>query len=577
MTLSNIVPVELIKTIGIIEKYNTFNPSDITFNTFEKGMCLIDKNYIYKRVAETITAQQFDANKDYDLYDIVIRNNRLEYISKLIGTTLKQPEEYSVLDEDYKSSNWKSRYLKLGKIEYMGFERGSFASVKYTNTKPMVVKFIKDGNIGYLYAFEILNNKIKYYIKKFKINTNPTFEDEPEGIDAGVGIPFYKDFLTMHNGIPSYAKDAYYFSMFMGAIKYYTINYTDLLPIKQMLGPGAIFTTFNFSKFYVVNKLERDGKYSYFDSVLLEQYVGELDLVDEIHTNTVETKATTTNDPYIFIPNFIIKRGEYLYIRTNLNINRETKEIPNIQTKPLLSLEYPNWGWSKQYPIQAFSPFDIKRYTKTIQNRTIKFIIKAKDAFDTIALSALKASGVEIKIANNEYSIIPSCVYKQYEKTYITDDTVIYYFDKQYNKDTTVEITIQPLNSTVEVGFIALGCKKISGITLTDIAINPKDFSFYEQDEFGNITYKERAKIRRVDYKVEIKTEDFDYTQKLLTDFMGKIIIIDANDNLNNIGNKLNSINMIGRFREPKLRTIQRQGGELEKYAAYNFTAEEII
>ena len=577
MTISTVSATTLVSAEGIVEKYSNFSPNNQ--RTFSKDLRLLDEDSVYQRHADSIYIEDFDSSKtDYKINDVVWRNNKLEYVSATTGQIAKQPEEYSAEDTDLNSTKWQNRYL-----EFSGFFASGQSLVKIVE---------KSSNEIYVYT---INISTKYFsVTKWSdpsltgsysagdcADCSDGFRCITEWTNASTGKHEYSFLSKMCLRNPndgscstnishsSFAKDKNGNKLEVDSITVGTVMYIGGIPVK------------------IGNKISGQAhKYKYYryKETPLE---GTFNLLFNASLRTTEEEAITSTDPYMWLPKTVIKRGAKFYIRTNVDAPQETKEITEVHTEPLLYINQIDWGWTFVEPSQKLAPLDTKAYTKLVQSNKVKYTLKANDYFDMLAVAKIYASKVVVKINGKTTTFHPNCTSVKNGKEYKESITDFYYLGTRYPKGTEVEVTFYPLNGVLELGLGVLGDSIDLGLTLRKFEVNPKNFGKYEQDEFGNVLYVDRAKLRRVTYYVDVASitednlltnADLDFVSARLTENMGKIVIIDGNDNITNGSfdneNMYRTVAMIGRFRDPKLNKV-----DVDNYikANYTFTAEEIV
>lgn len=565
MTLSRIVAVDVISATGIKEKYNTFNPK--ADRSFSKGLRLIDGESVYERIGDDLYVKDFDKNKtDYSINDVVWKNNRLEYI-KDINTDEEvalQPEEYENIDTDLNSDNWRYRYLKLGTL----------GPNPFSNSEKEVIKLAEAGEYKYIYWLKKdSNNNVTFTLKKIYTGSITWHTDyDPSNCKTDCLVE------TKDHSLYAYLE-------VQKDLSGRCITGTTTIRDKAILSNYEYLTEY-CDLIKAQNKITEDNNNNYYEYISYDNkddyYVNDITVYYSSSLNKTEEKANVADeDGYVWIPNCIIIRGNDVYIRTSVDAEQQTKIPTEITTEPLYHINQISWGWTYVEPTQKIAPFDTKAYTKLKQINSVTYTLRANSEFDVLATAKLYCSKIKIKIEQDVYEFTPKCEVIKDDKRYSKELTAIYYLNKLYPANTNITVTFKPLHGKLVVGLALLGNKIPLGFTLTQFSNNPKDFSFYEQDEFGNVNYIERAKLNRVDYSAEIDTIDLDFTSMILKQQAGKITIVDGSDNIENKDidslNYFETATMIGRFRDPRLSTISLEDGAIAKIAKYNFTAEEIV
>jgi len=575
MILSTITACSLVDTDGVIEKYDVFDPSEQ--RTFNRGLRLLDEDSVYERHGDSIYVKDFDTNKeDYNLNDVVWKDDLLQYISNVTGTVAKQPEEYTN-DTDLNSTNWENRYLKMS----------TFTSGKHRKQ----INKISDDLI-YVYDINIDENEFKVAKWNNPVETGSfTSSSDCSDCDDGYKALDIAKIIATKKYVYNIKEKICMYNPRTGdcnTTNIYSSRATDIngveLQTDEILPVGTII--YIDGKPIKVGHQINGSYYKYYRYDLASIQTSNFKSLNNSSLEATEEKAIVRDDPLLWTAKTIIYRGDAIYVRTNVSARQETKEVTDVQTEPLTHINQINWGWTYVEPSQKIAPLDTKAYTILEQNSIVKYTIKAKDNFDMVAVSKLYASKVEVRINGQLDTFNPKCIAIKNGREFKRSVTSFYYFNTVYPKNTEIEITFYPLNGIVRLGIGVLGYKIPLGLTIKRFKIPPKDFGFYEQDDFGNVNYIEKAKLKRVTYYVDIaeiedgviKDGDLDFTIETLTENMGRIIVIDANDNIDNLEfdnkNRYKSISMIGRFRAPE---IDVKDNKDDITANYTFTAEEIV
>lgn len=118
------------------------------------------------------------------------------------------------------------------------------------------------------------------------------------------------------------------------------------------------------------------------------------------------------------------------------------------------------------------------------------------------------------------------------------------------------------------------------GFTNTLFENGYKDFSPKEQDQWGNIVYKNGVRVFTHKGTVDMPTKEYDRINRAFMYVGGQEMIINSSDSINNTPpNSLTifqSTMMIGRFKEFSQKT-KNIGDIMDTTATYSFAIEESV
>ncbi len=228
-------------------------------------------------------------------------------------------------------------------------------------------------------------------------------------------------------------------------------------------------------------------------------------------------------------------------MRTDQNnvIEYKTLASPTFQTINSL-VDADGWGWSYNRPTAGYSPFDGINYTyyEGAAGAGVSFEFRADKPFDTLALSGLIASEVEITftpdVIDAGHPVIPMII--NYPETHRDVDrrleayqttSIIY---APYDVVGKVLITLKNPNQNVRLGTAMLGLSVDAGFTNLVFKNSFQDLSPYSKDKFGNIVYIPGVKINTHEGTVDVPIDDYDMQVRLKVSLGGQVLIINGSD-----------------------------------------------
>jgi hypothetical protein len=281
-------------------------------------------------------------------------------------------------------------------------------------------------------------------------------------------------------------------------------------------------------------------------------------------------------DAAYLLRTFIIRSGK-LYARTNQDAAQE------LTTSTLPVLEEVHYlrdflrGWTYVSPIEKLKPFDGKNYTKISKSGPISFKVKAGEKFDTIALTGVVARKISIGGIVTDYR--PDGSRDPGGRLPDVGTTVILYSGSDKPAGTEIDITIE--GGHVELGGIYFGLSIDAGFTNLSFTNRYHDYSPYEKDQWGNITYIEGAKINTYNGTVDVPIRRYDQMNRLMVSLGKSKIILNGSDTKDNqpIRNQNDifaSTMVVGRMIDFELRT-KLDNKRIGEMATYSFKIEEEV
>ena len=297
----------------------------------------------------------------------------------------------------------------------------------------------------------------------------------------------------------------------------------------------------------------------------------------------------TVKQPTLNCKNLII-RGNYSYLRTQLDIPVEyvSNTIGSTVQYSLTEVQTPMDidGFIYKRNINALSVFDSKDYTKCEsypEDNKVSFSFYNTENFDCIALGKVIADTIDVHIEDTEgNSVFVLTNYPVYndlsKKRFEHAVTGILYVNEVIETECLITVTLN--GNYISLGDLSVGDTLDMGYTNLQFNNDYRDFSPFEQDQWGNILYKEGVKVKKYSGTVDLKISDYDMIYREMGFIGGKEVIINGSDSINNT--PTNSISifqatmMVGRFKSLKLKTSAR-ANKIEDVATYSFEIEERV
>jgi len=593
MTLSEIVAAELLSSEGITENTKVFNSG---LREFSKDMELINKEgdvKVYKRHADDLFVEDYDTDREaedapnkYKLWDVVWKDDKLQYVSNTTGLALCEPWEYAEVDEGIDQSNWEQRYAKIAH-----FNNSSGCSATKTDdyiasgdfaVTAIFYELVGDNDVLDIYQGYTTGESIElghceddngdylYMTTAGDIVWGNTDDDDEDSIRAEA---FGDDFYITDQVLDIDKEDGYEYIYKLGDVidsdsDAHKFNlYKADKPLRQRA--PKLITTGGEDEVATFDKLHNVGD-------------GAENGVDEQN----EYRQYLINTAFI---NVIADDNIDVYVRTRNNKPTEYKEVDSFVYAELTSVDEISWGWTYYRPTAQYAPFDGKNYTYLEEDNEVIYEIQANDIFDVIAINGLVASLVKVEIYDTDNETIletkeyvPNCTSNLSGKTKRRKDTSIIYLDREYPKDTKIKVTFEPKDGYLRVGGGYFGNKNVVGFTNLEFTNEIIDYNYYEQDKFGNIIYTgdKNAKVRKFIGTADIRVKDYDDVEPVLRGMLSDKIIVDGSDNWENkttdSQNYFNSSMIIGRLRRASQKT-KLTNEKLDNLATYSFTIEEDI
>ena len=195
--------------------------------------------------------------------------------------------------------------------------------------------------------------------------------------------------------------------------------------------------------------------------------------------------------------------------------------------------------WIEVGATNKWKAFDRKLSDPVQQANSITYTFTTTQSIvNSIAFFNLSADTIQITVTPSGGST------PVYDKTFnLLDTTTIvdwytYFFEPAGTKDrellvldlptysaADIVVTITDTGNTVEVGQIVMGTLVTLGRTGYGTTVGIEDYSRKERDTFGNAVIIERAFAQKVDYEVEINTQDTRRVQRFLSTYRATPIV----------------------------------------------------
>ncbi len=297
----------------------------------------------------------------------------------------------------------------------------------------------------------------------------------------------------------------------------------------------------------------------------------------------------------IFIPKSYVSRGTWCYVRTWTNAPIQYKTVIDsttynytyfYNTRRIWSpSEINGFRWKKKTDCGAV--FDNKNYTKGVfspSNGFVEFTFVTVAEIDTIAIGRVICDTISITAYDDKTgdviaSIVDYPIATQLGDSDFTQATnAVLYTPSILPVDTKVKVRLT--GGFVSVGRLLTGKLLKLGFSNTIFTNGFKDYSPKEQDQWGNIEYRNGVRVFLYSGTVDLPTKDYDQLNLAFMYIGGQEMIINGSDSHNNTPtNSLDifqSTMMIGRFTSFKP-TTKNKGAIMSNVAGYAFSIEESV
>jgi len=347
--------------------------------------------------------------------------------------------------------------------------------------------------------------------------------------------------------------------------------------------------------------------YEALDSVYLssEIYVGttryQEDCMVSVYTalgrDSLDTSAYIFGDEIhkTWLGKTMIIGDDGCWFRTHLVSEQLITEIDQDIFENILSpAQITNFTFIK--PTNDMNPFDGKNYSVATRDNSMTYTLISTEDFDTVALGNVKADHVYIEFRDLDgiaVTTIDVDVNTSRDAHGHLEDwhtTLIYYsVDEAEENPTstvvlpagyTVLVTLTTTQSyEIELATLMLGMSAEAGFTNLQLKNSYKDFSTFDYDAWGGIDYVDKAKVSRYSGSVDMRIENYDMTDRLMTSLGQNLVILNGSDGLNKPTNSKTifaATQKIGRFTAFDQKTMVTDA-DMDVMATYTFTLEEIV
>ncbi len=321
---------------------------------------------------------------------------------------------------------------------------------------------------------------------------------------------------------------------------------------------------------------------------LQDNYTYSFQIANDIIGDKKQWKSNCGQLGWTLFLKSMVRRGDYLYLRTWCNVPVEYNTASasvHYELKRIFSPKEIN-GFRYNRKTKCHSVFDNKNYTKGIfspSSGSVTFSYVTTDWGDTFAIGRVYGQSVSLTVKNESnksiFNITDYPIYNQIADTNIGQvANVILYSDDLIPPSSFVEITIKC--GYVNIGRLLFGRALSLGFSNTVFENGFKDFSPKEQDQWGNIEYKNGARVYVYSGTVDLPLSDYDALNRAFMHIGGNEMIINGSDTVNNTPpdsiEVFQSTMMIGRFTSFKQKT-KNIGTIMDTIAGFTFAIQESV
>jgi len=304
-------------------------------------------------------------------------------------------------------------------------------------------------------------------------------------------------------------------------------------------------------------------------------------LLTSLFTNPIESLTTCFGTEELecsfkWTPNTVIVQNGKLYTLTQTAVELEYYSTYN-PTYEVVTLDTFD-GWTKQYPINQYKPFDGKNYTAIETDTTVITTCTTTKLFDTIAITGLIGTTVTVAYSGGSINYTVDNKLDTSGRLGDSPTTVILYTPA--DKTGNITVTVTPKNGVVRIGEIRLGLSVDAGFTNLEFSNEFRDYSPTETDQWGNTLYIEGTKVNVHSGSVDILLENYDMNRRLITSIGGSTVILNGSGSKDNLPitttDVFSSTMLVGRMSSFSQRT-KIKNDDLDKIATYTFKIEELV
>jgi hypothetical protein len=314
--------------------------------------------------------------------------------------------------------------------------------------------------------------------------------------------------------------------------------------------------------------------------------------ISDLTSLPVVSIQTVTGSIYpSWFPNCAVNDVGGLYIRTHITTGNAVEQFVYVKDAMLFKSvtspeDIPRFSFIRDN--KKLAPFDGNNYNKATSPSPMVYTFNSGSDANMFALGYVKGTSYTYKIGTAPTSAPIPIDASRDEHGVLPDwyTTVIYYnpVDVTIAGGTSITVTIyndSVWNDNVELGSIIVGGWMDQGMTNLELNNEYKDFSVFEYDPWGNVSYTDRARVAIYSGSVDIPISSYDRLDRLMGSIGKQTVIIDGSDGTTNEAptgdnNMFAATQKVGRFTSFKQNTRLKQT-MLDPLANYSFTFEEIV
>lgn len=322
------------------------------------------------------------------------------------------------------------------------------------------------------------------------------------------------------------------------------------------------------------------------DTVTGQTEIQDTTCVYEVSNYDVETVAYCPDGAYYWF-NAFISINNVLYARTNVDVPILYTTSPTADSIEFTAISHIRelGAFAKVKPTLDNAPLDAKHYSTATATNTMTYTVQCLDSFDTLALGNIVGDSVSAVFKDKDDIVVDTItdyvIENQRDENNVLDayrTTVILYSNTVIDYKGTIEITIT--GDFIALGTIMAGLNVNAGFTHLTFTNKFTDYSPYEKDTWGNITYIDGVRVQVHRGTVSINVTDYDMINRLITSIGGNTIILNGSDTLDNTppngSSTFASTMIIGRWKVSELKTKVKDM-TIAQHGEYGFTIEEQV
>lgn len=567
MEISILKTAAYLDSEGVVDTTPAYSPKPRTFTQDE---VIQSDGKIFQRTGGDFTPPPYDVDSepDYALGDVVSKDGWIQYVDGLAGAVALAPRLYLPAPpsgtQSLKFGTWTHRYTNLGLID------------------PNTNRWDGETESGVKHSVYFDGTSWRYRILK-QVVTSSSWTNEQYSY---WGEPkFYIMWLETQGGvIQGYWDDVLCFSLTNSEPQ---IQVGDILTANTGIYEGIRFRvgelrlTFDFEEDKYVHTIEKEVTTTVdevYDEVTSILSYSSLDVYED--TAVCKNEADCLN---MWVAKTIIRDGQYLYARTNVDAVQEEVADSLTSFDILDRVDEINWGWTYISPVATRKPFDGKNYTFMEAAAPVEYLIRGDSLFNTLAITGVIAETIEVTFVPysgdpiQTITITPANNRDIYNRLQPYQSTVIVYAPRDITGNVHVKLIS---DSNVRIGGFFLGLSTNAGFTNLTFGNKFKDYSPYEKDQFGNILYIDGVKTNIYSGTVDVPITNYDMVNRLMASIGGNTVILNGSDNKENNDtdseNFFSATMVVGRVRGFNLKT-KLDNKLMSQMATYTFEIEEDI